>query len=75
MSKRKGVNIDALETRRVIQSAIERCARCRSNHPELHFKRFPIPVGDWTHWTLCPKLNEPILMQIVGTDSQTIIIS
>jgi len=46
--------------------SIARCARCGQNHKNLIFKRFESPPDEWTHWALCPKTGEPILMCVVG---------
>jgi len=55
---------------------IKNCARCGKNHRGLLFKRFKrilrvnyydcgvdSYVG-FNYWSICPKLNEPILMQV-----------
>ena len=42
------------------------CARCGGNHENLEFKTFVEEgIRDMTHWSLCPKFNEPVLMKIV----------
>jgi hypothetical protein len=58
----------------VINAGIEVCSRCRSQHPDLHFRKVAISSEGWTHWTLCPKLHEPILLQVIGAASQTLVI-
>lgn len=47
---------------------VKRCARCGEDH-EVKFKRFkhnPITCdeGEYTHWGMCPSLEEPVLMYI-----------
>ena len=48
------------------------CARCGGHHA-LSFKRLSRPVGfeangAYTHWAMCPKLNEPILLAFVDDE-------
>ena len=39
------------------------CARCQGEgHDNIHFNKFTHPIGDFTHWALCPTNGEPILM-------------
>lgn len=47
---------------------ISNCARCEGNH-EVQIKQLKNPILDpvtdivWaTHWTMCPTLNEPIIV-------------
>lgn len=46
---------------------VTNCARCGSDHTNLKFFKFNHPVkdeaGSWTHWAICPNLNEPVLMR------------
>lgn len=53
---------------------IRYCARCEQDHKQLKFTEFSShPIEDeesgiiWTHWALCPVLNEPILLHIKET--------
>lgn len=44
------------------------CARCGGRHRSIVFRRFTRPLQRekrWTHWALCPRNGEPILMKIV----------
>lgn len=51
------------------------CARCTQDH-QIYFKPFIYqPVIDkdeveYTHWAMCPVLNEPILMRIIDEDTK-----
>lgn len=51
------------------------CARCTQDH-QLYFKQFIYhPVTDinsvpYTHWAMCPVLNEPVLMRIIDEDAK-----
>jgi hypothetical protein len=38
------------------------CVRCGEDHEGIEPKRFKNPCGEWTHWTMCPVTNEPILI-------------
>jgi hypothetical protein len=50
---------------------VKHCARCEQDHADLEFAAFtehPVPVTDkieWTHWAMCPALNEPVLMRVI----------
>ncbi len=41
------------------------CARCGGNHRHLRFVKLRRKAGHFTHWVLCPRTQEPILMRIV----------
>lgn len=51
------------------------CARCGETHYDMEFARFTRPIVVelnllepdiiYTHWTMCPEQNEPILMRII----------
>ncbi len=53
---------------------LEGCARCKGEgHAGLDFKEFTHPFvievdpeTEWSHWAMCPTVNEPILMAVVG---------
>lgn len=51
------------------------CARCTQDH-QLYFQKFiyhsVTGLGDivFTHWAICPVLNEPVLMRIVDTEAK-----
>lgn len=49
------------------------CARCGEDHP-IRFKPFrePMVVGDFvlTHWGLCQKTGEPVLMRFVEPEPE-----
>lgn len=47
------------------------CARCSGDHKDMGFKKLTVPIKsddgigpDWTHWSLCPILKEPVLLMI-----------
>ena len=48
------------------------CARCQGEGHELTFIPFTRPVKTggltFTHWAICPTLNEPILLRSVSMD-------
>lgn len=51
----------------IITTSVTGCSRCGNNHQNITFAKFTNPVKDtgsqiWTHWTICPVLNEPILL-------------
>lgn len=50
---------------------IENCARCGGTHDNLVAKPFEIPVKsecaadiEFTHWTMCPATQDPILIAV-----------
>jgi len=42
---------------------IIKCSRCGENHLNINFFPFTKPVDEWTHWAMCPNLNEPIFVK------------
>jgi hypothetical protein len=47
---------------------LNNCARCGGNHSDIEFREFtnhfsPDGGAVYTHWAMCPTLNEPILMR------------
>lgn len=61
----------ALWSKAILVTDVSDCARCGKDHAELDFSRFtrnPQKDGDdgveWTHWSMCPELQEPILLGI-----------
>jgi hypothetical protein len=51
----------------IIKVDVRRCARCRGDHNKLHFKKLIFPIEaheEYTHFALCPKNNQPILMRV-----------
>jgi len=54
---------------------VRHCARCEQDHDDVEFKEFSLhPIWDgedeesWTHWAMCPTLNEPIILHIYDVD-------
>lgn len=55
------------ENQDVIQTDLFRCSRCGLDHSRLIFQKFTRPIIDlsnteWSHWTMCPTLHEPIIL-------------
>jgi hypothetical protein len=53
------------------ESPIEKCARCGKNHRRILYKKFKRAVQanvEYTHWGLCPRTKEPILMRFEEPD-------
>jgi hypothetical protein len=50
----------------IIISAVQ-CARCGSCHRQVQFHKFTMP-GAFTHWALCPKNDEPMLLKLEEAD-------
>lgn len=42
---------------------ITNCARCGGTHPEVYFWKFARPPKSHSHWAICPKTHQPILMR------------
>jgi hypothetical protein len=56
-------------------TAVKTCARCGGNHREILFRKFKQPIQAdkvWTHWGICPKTHEPILMLFSKDSTMTI---
>lgn len=45
-------------------SRLERCARCGRTHKDVDFVPLRRPVGRLTHWAVCPRVLEPILLLV-----------
>ena len=54
---------------------IHGCARCGEYHEMLMFKRLqrslkvPNSNREMTHWSMCPAVGEPILLEVVKTEN------
>lgn len=54
-------------------SSITGCARCDGDgHADITWQPLTFPIEDsdgslWTHWALCPRNGEPILMRVRET--------
>lgn len=50
-----------------------KCARCGSLHQQIVFAKLQQPIEAheyiFTHWALCPRNNEPILLQILDDET------
>jgi hypothetical protein len=57
-----------LEKEEKITTDIKYCARCGEDHGGLQFVRFKHPCGEFTHWAMCPKMQEPILLRRAESD-------
>jgi hypothetical protein len=53
-----------------MQVSIKNCARCGEDHELLDFKLLSNPIAEWTHFSICPKTDEPILLEIVETEDE-----
>ncbi len=50
----------------VIQE-VQQCSRCGGNHDALEMKEFSGEQNPhYTHFSICPTTNEPILVKVVG---------
>ena len=41
---------------------VKSCARCEDDHNSILFRQFTRPAGEATYFAICPKTQEPILM-------------
>ena len=48
---------------KMIQCALKDCPRCTETHEDITFKPLTSPTTDFTHWTLCPRTAQPIMMK------------
>lgn len=54
-----------------ITTTVSDCARCNGTHENLEFKpltNHPIDGFTFTHWAICPTMDEPLLLKLVQTD-------
>jgi hypothetical protein len=49
-----------------LKVGITGCARCGHDHAELWFCPFTCPLPEATHWSICPRTEEPILLRVHG---------
>lgn len=69
----------------IMVRSIKGCARCDGDgHEDLEFRPFTQSVdidlalgrgssrAKFTHWAMCPTLNEPILMAILNNSSEAV---
>lgn len=52
--------------RKPFTGSIPECPRCGAAHPNLHATPFAKPplmdATFWTHWAMCPKTSEPVML-------------
>lgn len=58
-------------------TTVRGCARCGADHKNIDFAKLsqtPLPIDEQyqtafgvTHWSICPVLNEPILLRVLST--------
>lgn len=48
-----------------ILTTVEGCARCGGVHQDIVFKKMSRPFRSYTHFTICPVSQDPILMRSV----------
>lgn len=58
-AKRKSVGSEYFDT-------LFKCDRCGRKHRDIVFTPFRRPYGAITHWALCPRYKEPILMKLAN---------
>lgn len=52
-----------------VQTSIVNCARCNNNHEDIIFT--PLTNGiRYSHFAMCPVINQPILMYIIDDSSE-----
>ena len=59
------IGLNAAESKKLnthTQSKLKKCARCGRNHKNLVFKRLTRSQGEWTHWAMCPRNKQPIML-------------
>ena len=44
---------------------VKSCARCGGDHIRQEFKELEAPCDFYTHWSMCPTNDEPIMLRIV----------
>lgn len=53
-----------------IERRLDHCARCKGAHGVVIFRPFTNQPdrGPFTHYWICPKVNEPVLLQVENTE-------
>lgn len=51
-------------------SDVINCARCGETHRHVYFQEFTHQPEPYTHWGMCSKTGEPILMIVQPTNEQ-----
>lgn len=46
---------------------VQKCSRCGNSH-EITFKAFKNKPPGYDYWSMCPILNEPILIKVTSRD-------
>lgn len=47
-----------------MRTLVVNCARCGLTHKDLPMRKFRRPPPDATHFAICPKYKEPILIKV-----------
>lgn len=59
------IGLNAAESKKLTtytHPRIVNCARCGRNHKNLVFKRLTRSQEEWSHWALCPRNKQPIML-------------
>lgn len=49
---------------------VKQCARCQCDHDGLVFRQIHNQQDEYTFWSMCPKLNEPIALAVWHVDGE-----
>jgi hypothetical protein len=56
--------------REIMKVTVLNCARCGEDH-EMEFYPFSQNgIDDFTHWGMCPNINEPVLLKFINAAEQ-----
>ena len=53
-----------MKTEIIVIKKLTHCSRCGGNHAAVTFFKFVRPPLPETHWGLCPRTGDPILMRV-----------
>lgn len=61
-----------VETRPTLRIMIRSCPRCGKDHAKIEVQEFTRPSLPSTHWTMCPTVGEPILVEMREVEAKPV---
>lgn len=68
--EREAVSMEKRASATEVVTDVTHCARCGGNHRSLKFSKLEKPVDVYTHWALCPKVKEPVVLLLYDKDPE-----
>ena len=57
-------NITIMNEQKITIDSLNKCSRCGGDHKSITFEKLERPLGNLTHFAMCPTNNQPIMMTI-----------